>query len=245
MAGRGARSGAASGGARTGRPGLRAGRCGHGQDAGDYASDRPSGGVGCRPVRPGACCDLYHTRCRGTARPAADARRGRRPGAHLPRGRAAAARLLLAQDRRGRTAPARREQDRTGGPGGEPGPAGTEPDRTSGPHRRDRVGQGHPAHPRAVPGGRHRGGARDDASARGDRPAVHRLRAGQAGGGRARLRRPAAADRRRDRGARLGRRGAALPLPPLRGGRVPGRQPVAAAPARRLARRAGQHLRGR
>ena len=74
---------------------------------------------------------------------------------------------------------------------------------------------------------------------------LRRVRGGQGAGRRDRLRGPAAGDRGGDRGAPRRRRGVALAVPALRRRRVPGRQPAAAAAARRLARRPRRPVRGR
>jgi hypothetical protein len=107
------------------------------------------------------------------------------------------------------------------------------------------VGEGHSGHPGRLSARRGRGRPADLSTGGGDRRALCRLRGGQARGRRARLRRPVAADGRRRRGAPVGGDRAAVPLPPLRRRRVPGREPGAATGARGLARRPGQPLRGR
>ena len=102
------------------------------------------------------------------------------------------------------------------------------------PGRRDRVGQGVADRPRAVPGRRGRSRPRHPAGRRQGRGGLRRLRGAEGPRRRhcaARLRRPAAAHRGRDRERRRGRRGVPGPLPLLRRRRIPGRHAAAAAGA--------------
>ena len=93
------------------------------------------------PARQRARRHLHQPGRRGDARPAAAARRGRRPGPHLPLRRPAPAPVLLAEGRRRRAAPAAGAQDPARRRGGRPPAAsastaascGTSPARSSGP----------------------------------------------------------------------------------------------------------------
>ena len=96
------------------------------------------------------------------------------------------------------------------------------------------MGQGVADRPRGVPGRGGRRGPGHPAGRRAGRRRLRRLRVAQGprrSGDAARLRRPAAAHRGRDRKRRRGRRGIPGPLPLLRRRRVPGRHPAAAAGA--------------
>ena len=185
---------------------------------------------------------------RGAAAPARRAgrlRAGPGGGAHVPFGGVAAACPLLAGDgRRPPAGGARLEGDpaRRGGPGG----AGAR-DRpgTARPGHRGRMGQG----PAGAPGGlcRRGGRSRPDPAAgpRGGGPRVRGVRELAPGPAPGRLRVRAGAHRGDPGRAPAGGRRDARPLPLLRGGRVPGRQPAAEAAARRVGRRPGRRVRGR
>ena len=90
----------------------------------------------------GARGDLHHPGGGRDARPAARARRGRRPGAHVPLRGAAPAALLLAARPRHRAAAAHRVQDRPAGHRRAPPAAQRRPGAAARPRLRDRVGQG-------------------------------------------------------------------------------------------------------
>ena len=150
---------------------------------------------------------LHQPRRGGDARPAAPARRRRRPGPHLPLRRAAPAPVLLAEGGRRRAAAAAGAQGPAGRRGRRPLPHPPRPQRAARPHRRDRVGQGHPDRARRTIRPR---SPRPAARPRGTRPRSARiyaaLRAAQARPRGDRLRGRAAADRRHPPGPRRHRR---------------------------------------
>ena len=156
------------------------------------------------------------------------------------RGPPPAAVLLAARRRRHRMAAAR-HQVRGRRPGRQPRGAADQHRRRARPRRRNRMGQGISDQPGGLRRRRRAGRPRHPVRRREGRDGLRRLRIAQGPPrrhGAARLRRSAAAHRRRDRERRRGRPGVPRPLPLLRRRRVPGRHPAAAAGARRVARRA-------
>ena len=189
---------------------------------------------------PGPRGDVHGTGRGRDARPAARARRRRRPGAHLPRGRPASAALLLAARRRRRDPAHQRAQGRAGRRGRGPAPRSPR----ARPALRDLAAEIEWAKvTRTVPddyaaaalAARARGPARRRPAPRwpASTPATRR----SSGPGSlidfedVLLLTVGVLEDRRGR-----RRGGALGLPPPHRRRVPGRQPAPAAPARALAR---------
>ena len=219
------RPGTARGRHAAARPAVRAGRRGHREDPRHHLSDRLRSAH--RRLRSAQRHgpDLHFPRGRGTARQAPRSAGPRRGRPHLPRGRAQAAVLLLADGRRRQDPPHRRAQALHGRPGG----------RAAGPAQRRRVHTRLRLRDRMVAREPHRGGGlprpragrrahrRRRLSPRGDRQAHTRLRGGQGGPRRHRLRgRPAPAHRRPHRPPRRSADGAP-PVPALRRRRIPGR----------------------
>ena len=239
-----ARSRAARGGrgrARS-RPGARGGR--HRQDPRDHPPHRPRRRHGHLRADRGPRGHLHHPCRRRDARPPPAPRRPRRPGAHVPQRGPAPAPLVLADDVRRRAADADRVEARDGRRGRPPAARPDRPGAPARPRLRDRVGQGQQRRPRRLRRGRRPtrpGGQRRRPRDR--RPAVRRLRGGQAlpgpdgHGGRP------APDRRDARRGGACRRPGPRAVQVVRRRRVPGRLADPVGAARPLARRARRDLR--
>ena len=233
------------------RTGLCARGSRNGQDPHDHSAHRPARRERSRRPGTGAGGDIHPACGGGDALSVARARsrrwdRFRRrlgAGADVSRRRAPPAAVLLAAGHRRHRLAAAGHQVRRRGPRGQPHQAEHQHRRRARPRRRDRVGQGIADRPRGVPGRGGRRRPRHPAGRRKSRGRLHRVRGAQ--GPRridhaARLRRPAAAHRGRDRERRRGGRGVPRPLPLLRRRRVPGRDAVAAAGALGLVGRSGR-----
>ncbi|CAK7281142.1 ATP-dependent DNA helicase UvrD/PcrA, actinomycete paralog [Streptomyces misionensis JCM 4497] len=240
-----ARSRAARGGHRPARPGVCAGRRGHRQDPGDHPPHRLRGARRDPPAHQRPRRHLHQPRRRRDARPAAPARRPGRPGPHLPLRGPAPAPVLLAESHRWRHAPADRPQDPARRRRGRGPRHPARPGRAARRHQRDRMVQGHPDDPGRLPVRGGEGRPRGPPRPRRDRPSVRGLRGPQTRPRGDRLRGRAAAHRRHPPGPARHRRADPRPVPALRGGRVPGRQPPPAAPAGTVARRARRPVRRR
>ncbi len=234
----GTRPGTARRGRGASGAGVRARRRGDGQDPHHHPPHRLPGPARARRPWSGARGHVHRAGGGGDAHAVAGVGRDGRAGPHVPRRRVAAAALLLAEGRRWRPVAARRGEAADRRAGREQGRGADVGGVVAGHGERDRVVEGLADHAGRLPGGRGEHAPGHAGARRPARPRLPGLRAAQEPRADARLRRPAAAHGRRAGGAQRGRRRVPRPVPVLRGRRVPGRHPVAAARARRVGRAA-------